>query len=494
MPLVKGVARGSDVTGDPAPQRSTLDSSDAESRWTAARALAGHAEAVPGLAAALGRETVPRVREAIMTALMRIGDTPSVEAILPYLRSQDAGLRAAAIESLQALPEAIAPFMAALFSDRDSDVRLLATELARNMKASEATRLLCGLIDARTAPQCLRRSGGRADGSRDAGGHSHAGKMCGAICTNAVPAVRHLSGDRPHIGRGRLVEMAGPDDAESRSVHITPEEVQRFCEFLYRRTGMSFTEGKRYFIDRRLEDRVAATGSSTFQAYFSLLRADADHEIEHVINSFTVNETYFYREDHQLRCMTSSLLGAASLKPPGSTVRIWSIPCSTGEEPYSIALWLMENWPQVDNYNIEIVGSDIDTRALKAAAEGNYGDRALMRLSRDIITRYFTPIGNGNHQIDEGLRGSIEFTRANLIDAQDMARYRNFDLIFCRNVLIYFDDASRRQAAENLYDCLRPGGYICLGHSESMSRISPLFSVCRFPDAIVYQRPEADHG
>jgi chemotaxis protein methyltransferase CheR len=191
--------------------------------------------------------------------------------------------------------------------------------------------------------------------------------------------------------------------------------------------------------------------------------------------------------------MTSNLLGAATLKPPGSTVRIWSIPCSTGEEPYSIALWLMENWPQVDNYNIEIVGSDIDTRALKAAAEGSYGDRALMRLSRDIITRYFRPIGNGNHQIDEGLRGSIEFTRANLIDAQDMARYRNFDLIFCRNVLIYFDDASRRQAAENLYDCLRPGGYICLGHSESMSRISPLFSVCRFPDAIVYQRPEADH-
>ena len=136
----------------------------------------------------------------------------------------------------------------------------------------------------------------------------------------------------------------------------------------------------------------------------------------------------------------------------------------------------------------------IYTRALKAAAEGIYGDRALMRLSRDIVTRYFKPVANGNHQIDEGLRGSIEFTRVNLIGAQDMARYRDFDLIFCRNVLIYFDDASRRQAAENLYDCLRPGGYICLGHSESMSRVSPLFSVCRFPDAIVYQRPEADHG
>ena len=288
------------------------------------------------------------------------------------------------------------------------------------------------------------------------------------------------------------------DDAEggaSRAIRISPEEVQRFCEFLYRRTGMSFSEGKRYFIDRRLEDRIAATGSSSFQAYFSLLRADADHEIEHLVNSFTVNETYFFREDHQLRCMTSSLLaGVIAHRPPGSTVRIWSIPCSTGEEPYSIALWLMENWPEVDHYNVEIVGSDIDTRVLKAAAEGTYGDRALMRLSRDVVSRYFSPVADGRHQIDEGLRESIQFTRTNIIDARDMASYRDFDIIFCRNVLIYFDDASRRQAAENLYDCLRPGGFICLGHSESMSRISPLFSVCRFPDAIVYQRPEADHG
>jgi chemotaxis protein methyltransferase CheR len=289
--------------------------------------------------------------------------------------------------------------------------------------------------------------------------------------------------------------MDDPKGGASNAVHITPEEVQRFCEFLYRRTGLSFAEGKRYFIDRRLEDRIAATGSSSFQSYFSLLRADADHEIEHLINSFTVNETYFYREDNQLRCMTASLLSAiVSRKQAGGTVRIWSVPCSTGEEPYSIALWLMENWPEVDDYNIEIVGSDIDTRALKAAAEGIYGDRALMRLSPDLISRYFSRVAGGHHQIDEGLRNSIEFTRANLIDPKDMAQYRDFDLIFCRNVLIYFDDMSRRQAAENLYDCLRPGGYICLGHSESMSRISPLFRVSRFPDAIVYQRSEANDG
>jgi HEAT repeat protein len=151
MPLVKG-SKSQPGGGGSAPDRAALDSPDAESRWTAARALGDDIDAVPALAAALGREDVPRVRGAIITALMRIGDPASVEAILPSMRSQDAGLRATAIEALQALPEAVAPFMARLLDDRDSDVRLLATELARNMNASEATRLLCDLIEREQHP------------------------------------------------------------------------------------------------------------------------------------------------------------------------------------------------------------------------------------------------------------------------------------------------------------------------------------------------------
>ena len=152
MPLVKGNRRGSAPGGIATANPPTLESSDPECRWAAARALAGHPEAVTALSEALARETVPRVREAIMTALIRIGDTASVEAILPYLRSQNAGLRAAAIEALQAMPSAIAPFIAPLFSDTDSDMRLLATELARNIKASEATPLLCDLIEREQHP------------------------------------------------------------------------------------------------------------------------------------------------------------------------------------------------------------------------------------------------------------------------------------------------------------------------------------------------------
>ena len=288
--------------------------------------------------------------------------------------------------------------------------------------------------------------------------------------------------------------MERPQPKAPGAVHVSQDDVRRLCEFLYRRTGMLFADSKRYYIDRRLAERIAATGSGSFQSYFALLRADAGHEIEHLVNAFTVNETYFNREEHQLRCMTSNLLGEITgRKRPGESIRIWSIPCSTGEEPYSIAIWLMETWADVDKYNIEIVGSDIDTRALNAAAEGIYGDRALMRLSQDVINRYFKPLDANRFQIDPGLRESIQFTSANLIDTADMTNFRNFDIIFCRNVLIYFDDASRRLAAENLYDCLQPGGYICLGHSETMSRISTLFDACRFHDAIVYQKSKVDH-
>jgi HEAT repeat protein len=151
MPLVKrGNAApvvGDKQGGDRASHIASLLSADAESRWSAARALAGSADAVPALAGALAEEVVPRVREAMMTALMRIGDEASVKELLPYLRSEDAGLRAAAIEALQSLPEVISPFMTSLLADRDSDVRLLATELTRNMPAPEATKLLSDLIE-----------------------------------------------------------------------------------------------------------------------------------------------------------------------------------------------------------------------------------------------------------------------------------------------------------------------------------------------------------
>jgi chemotaxis protein methyltransferase CheR len=271
---------------------------------------------------------------------------------------------------------------------------------------------------------------------------------------------------------------------------LTAEEFRRLCEFIYRRTGMVFTEAKRYYVERRVMERMSATGSDTFASYFMRLRAHAEGEIEHFVNAFTVNETYFYREDHQLKCLTSDLLAMrVGTKGPKDSIRIWSAPCSTGEEPYSIAMWLLENWPLVDDYEIEIVGSDIDTDVLALAREGVFGKRALMRLSPYLISKYFSRLTDEKWQILGDLRESIRFGAVNIVEPTQTRPYGHFDVIFCRNVLIYFDDASRRVAAENLYESLLPGGFICLGHTESMSRVSPLFEVCRFAEAIVYQRP-----
>jgi chemotaxis protein methyltransferase CheR len=270
---------------------------------------------------------------------------------------------------------------------------------------------------------------------------------------------------------------------------VTEEEFARLQDFLYRRTGMSWNAGKRYFVERRVGDRMSATASGSFGEYFARLRADAGGEVEQLINAFTVNETYFYREEHQLRCLSANLLDERLAARSAAALRIWSAPCASGEEPYSIAMWLLEQWPPVDAHEVEIVGSDIDTEMLLRAEEGVYGRRALMRLAPALIEKYFDPLDDDRWRIIEDLRGSVRFTAANLVEPAQVRSHGRFDVIFCRNVLIYFDDASRRLAAENLYEALAPGGFICLGHSESMSRISSLFEVRRFADAIVYQRP-----
>jgi chemotaxis protein methyltransferase CheR len=272
---------------------------------------------------------------------------------------------------------------------------------------------------------------------------------------------------------------------------LSANALRQICDFLYQRTGMAYGEAKRYYIERRVADRIVRSGAGTVQAYLTLLQT-SPVEPELLINAFTVNETYFYREEHQLRCLSQALLPEiAATRRPGDLIRIWSVPCSTGEEPYSLAIWLLENWKLVDAYNIEIVGSDIDTRVLTEAAVGDYGIRALARLPADVTERYFEPARNGDRRIILDLRESVKLTQVNLMDPAMVAAQGRFDIVFCRNLLIYFDDASRLIAANNIFAALNPNGFICLGHTESMTRISSRFAMRRFDDAIVFQRPAA---
>ena len=272
---------------------------------------------------------------------------------------------------------------------------------------------------------------------------------------------------------------------------ITSEEYIRFRDFFYAKTGVQFSENKRYFVDKRVAERARANDCDTFRQYFMFLRsAGSAGELQQLINLLTVNETYFFRENYQLESLVRfALPEIAARKRPGDTIRIWSLPCSTGEEPYSIAISVLDSWRQSDQFQIEILGSDVDTRVLADAKAGIYGERSLQNVPPAARARYFTRRPENEYQIISELRESIDFFRLNISSKFEMSRHRNVDVVFCRNLLIYFDDVSRREAVEPIFESLVPGGFIFLGHSESMSRMSSLFSPRRLGDSTVYQRP-----
>ena len=274
---------------------------------------------------------------------------------------------------------------------------------------------------------------------------------------------------------------------------ITDSEFERFRDFFYRKTGIRFEDSKRYFVDKRLIERIRETGHDSFRSYFTFMRFQASgEELQELINIMTVNETYFFREEYQFECMVEDVLDeVVRRKGKGSEIRIWSIPSSTGEEPYSIAIYLLEHWSAIEEVDVEIVSSDIDSKVLERCRQGIYSKRSVQHLPGSLLKKYFSRLSNGGYQLCQDLRDSVKFNQVNLSDASQTRAYRGYDLIFCRNLLIYFDDASRRLAAEVFYDTLNPGGFIFLGHSESMSRISSLFKVRKFPKAMAYQKPMA---
>ena len=285
--------------------------------------------------------------------------------------------------------------------------------------------------------------------------------------------------------------MTNSMDVDIADIGLSDQDLSTFCEFFYRKTGIRLDGRKRYFLERRLIERARICGASSFRDYLGMLKFDrTGNEMEALISEMTVNETYFWRENYQFECMTKRMLDEVAVnKRTGERIRIWSVPCSTGEEPYTIAIHILEHWAKADQYDIEIYASDIDNAVLKQAAEGIYEERALSRLPAAYRNKYFRPLGERSWQIVDGLRGSITFARTNLADPVQTARFQGIDLIFCRNLLIYFDEASRRIAAENIHAALNPGGFVCLGHSESMSRISSLFRPRQFPEALVHQKP-----
>ncbi|MEA5446759.1 protein-glutamate O-methyltransferase CheR [Gammaproteobacteria bacterium AB-CW1] len=280
------------------------------------------------------------------------------------------------------------------------------------------------------------------------------------------------------------------------ATQMSDASFEMFRALFLDRLGLYFEDHRRYLVEKRVAGRMQALGLQRHEDYLALIKGKQGlEEFQALTNAITVNETYFNRENYQLQCLTRHLLpeimesrrqlGVSEREP----VRIWSIPCSTGEEAYSLAMQLLEDWPDVDRHEVEIHASDVDTDALAKARQGIYGERALRLLPAVRRQRFFQPAGDGCQRIHEAIRRSVIFSQVNLSTDEWRNAMPTMDVIFCRNLLIYFNDATRARAAARLFDALRPGGFVCLGHSESMHRMNDAFLYRRFPEAIVYQRP-----
>jgi chemotaxis protein methyltransferase CheR len=243
-------------------------------------------------------------------------------------------------------------------------------------------------------------------------------------------------------------------------------------------------------MERRLRERLAALGLGSFNEYYQLLRYDerGRAELEEALDLVTINETYFLREAYQLRAFKDEVLPALRGVPQGrERLSIWSAGCSTGEEVYSIAMLTRESglYP---GRSVRIFGSDISRRVLAHARRGVYGKASFRAMPIELRRRYFLEHDDGAHVVDD-LRSVSQFGHLNLLDTPRSSIVGRVDVIFCRNVLIYFDDAARRRVIEMFYDRLLPGGYLLLGHSESLLNVSTAFELVHLREDLVYRKP-----
>lgn len=267
---------------------------------------------------------------------------------------------------------------------------------------------------------------------------------------------------------------------------LTPVEYQRLADFIYLKTGIRFSSGKEYYVATRVEKRMQALGLDSFSRYFGFLRFGSAEEMGLLINSLTVNETYFFREYNQLKCFAEEVIPLLTKGLNGGRLKVWSAGCSSGEEPYTLAIILLEML-EGSGISFEVHGTDINTSVLLKAKRGYYDERSIKDVPGDYLQKYFSKNGAAYRVLPQ-VKEHVRFYQLNLKDASAMETMEGFHAIFCRNVLIYFDEQSRREAALSFYRSLLPGGFIFLGHSESMSRITNLFKPRRFKEAIIYQK------
>jgi chemotaxis protein methyltransferase CheR len=271
---------------------------------------------------------------------------------------------------------------------------------------------------------------------------------------------------------------------------LTVEQFQSLSQVIYQKLGLHFDDKKIYFLKTRVAKRMAALDLSDPREYLFLLNyADPQgQEMQALANLVTTNETYMFREYDQLQAFANHCLPevlSAKQARGEKTLRIWSAGCSSGEEPYTLAMIVQEVFPQAQSWDCGIVATDIDENMLRKAAAARYGSRSVHDVPGEYRAKYLLEDGD-EYVVRRRTACLVETVHLNLHDRMAMRAMRGFDFIFCRNVLIYFDDLSRKAVVDHFYNALNRGGYVFLGHSESIGRVTTAFKLKRFEDHLVY--------
>ncbi len=275
------------------------------------------------------------------------------------------------------------------------------------------------------------------------------------------------------------------------NINLSDEIFYKLKNLIYDISGIYFNEQKKYLLETRLSRRLSILELSNFEDYHNYLKYSPKRksEIKELLNSVTTNETSFFRDLPQLNVfidVLKQIVPAPSINP-NKKIRIWSAGCSTGEEPYTIAIIIKENFP-FSNVKFDIIGSDISEHVLDSAKRGVYNSYTLRNAGENIIAKYFNKIDDDSFALKDEIKHMTGFYNVNLVDAKEVKNLDIFDIVLCRNVIIYFDDESKKRAISNIYESLKIGGHLFLGHSESLHFISTSFKLVGFGKTPLYRK------
>ncbi|HET6267416.1 MAG TPA: protein-glutamate O-methyltransferase CheR [Acidobacteriota bacterium] len=274
------------------------------------------------------------------------------------------------------------------------------------------------------------------------------------------------------------------------SYQLVDSTFRLLSDFIYQNSGLRYDETAKFILQKRLSNRIRELKLDSFEKYYYYLvyHPNREAELEIVFDLITTNETYFFREERQLNAFSEELIAEiVQAKKDNRTLRIWSAGCATGEEAYTIAILCKQN-PLLEGWDVDIFASDISQKVIQTARRGVYGDSAFRSTDEKCRELHFDRTPDQKHRVKEEIRKMVTFGKLNLLDEQKIGIFGELDIIFCRNVIIYFDVAAKKKVIESFYRKLRRQGFLLLGHSESLLSISTKFKLRHMKHDMVYQK------